>query len=170
MANKYFINDNGAAIYYDGQIWTRVGTSTTNLPNASMVTGVDVGNLAGYTFSYADPQGKTVYTAEEMGVAEQIIGQYSANVDTGGVPEYIAVIASAPQSGVVRVWNNGGGATAIVRVNGVQVWNGEIQDKQISAAVNVAAGDLVEHRYGVFGTGQTVAYALLIPFTYTNPG
>lgn len=161
MSNRYFLNDGGNVCYYGNEVWKKVGTTLSFLPDAS---SPDVVNITGETFNNADPQSRTQYSAEEMAVTNEKIGR--SDVSWSGT-EKQTFWASAPYSGVVRVWQDYSQDVAVY-VNGTEVVRATATSRANSFCANVAAGDLVEGNMP--DGGPTGGHAILIPFQYTNPG
>lgn len=166
MANLYYLNDHGNTIFrdLDQKIYTKVGTRNDVQPNAQWVPGSDVGNITGYTFTTADPQGTTIYTDEQMAVIENL---YFVKFDPIG-SGWQTAWASAPVSGVLRYCERAGyGGT--LRINGgtsaISYAGGGSTNIRVGScqAVNISAGDLIE----VSGTAGNSRIALgILPFVW----
>ena len=154
MANLFFANDLGDAIIYNasGELaYHKIGTSTTPV-NASS-SDVDTASITAFSFRYADINGKKDYTACEHAISGYLT--VNATTTTTIANTWVTLLASAPSTGIIRVWGVSGiGST--IRVNGVTVTAtpvpGSNTTKRYACAINVAAGDLVEVKYTSVGT------------------
>ena len=156
MANLYFLNDPGTPIFRDaeGKIYEKIGTRNDVQPNASLAAGDKINLSATVTFSEADPQGFTQYTAEQFGIGAYLYGT-TVQLPNNTV-DWTTVYASAPVAGVIR-WS--GEYYSTIRINGTltkynnQFGGGPAFDNVYGWAqtanarsINVAQGDLVELR------------------------
>lgn len=165
MPNLLFLNDHGNIIfdYSTNKVYAKVGPRNDIQPNAAWEAN-DVPSIVGYTYTtYPDPQGRLIYTAEEMAVAENI---YFAKLEYQP-PNWYTIWASAPVSGVLR-YGECYGVGGTLRVNGVTYsisYVGGSTDIRHTGmhAINIAAGSLVE----VYSNSTDGRYALgIIPFVY----
>jgi hypothetical protein len=161
MANRYFLNDAGDVCFYGDEVWSKIGISTSNPPDA---TSPDVSNITGETFSIADAQGKTVYSGEEIAVCDYKIGEYSVPATSS----WATLISAATYAGVARIWCQGSNIAARINGGSEIALGSQGGTRASSQPINISDGDLVEVRI-TSGYDRTV-YGIVIPFAYTNPG
>lgn len=181
MANLYYLEDHGDCIYNasDGLIYTKVGTAYKSYPDTWEDS--NVGNITAYKWS-ADPQGRRVYTAEEMAACEYVY--IWSDQWTAGYPERKTVFSSCPADGVLHYFvatlgYSASGANELY-INGIQAdsWIGSIGSYGWLAGqlpfrpiansgsiehINVSQGDLIEV---VFNNRENYIQCGLTPFVY----
>lgn len=165
MANRYFLNDGGDVCFFENQVWTKVGTSMSNVPDASSPAVLNI--AASGPMTYADAQSRNNYTAEEMGVGAN---KYPIASVAMNAYAWTTIVASVPVSGVFRGWDANERPETQWRVNGIVVAGGSGLNGSFirSVPLNVAIGDHIEVYNGWHMS--TTGYGFLIPFAYTNPG
>lgn len=161
MADKYFINDYGSAIWHAGAAWTRTGSSNAQLPDSSLNIG-DIPLIENsITYNVADPQGKVIYPAEEEAVALNLYLYQSTVSDI-----LSTIIASVPTDGVLRCWVEDVGVNIDLYVNGIKLYSSG--DTQAEAyPINVQVGDLIEVVNSTSAANRACK-ALIYPFAYSQ--
>ena len=178
----YYLNNHGDVIYrdLDNKIYVFNGVRTDILPNANW-TDQDVGSIAGFTYSWADAQGRgnvdSPYSSVEIAVAENLYHVSAPGTDNDWHFMY-GVDGAAPASGVLRwggyTWNfsTSTSTACVCRINGVEIGTnsyatsmGNTIRNSSFKPYNVVAGDIIEMRNSYYNLNMGNV-CTIIPFTY----
>lgn len=168
MADKFFLQDQGDAVWDDGEGYVRVGPSVSDAPNASLdAASGDAGNISSLTgLTVPDPQSRTTYSAGEMVIASQVYTEVQEDVppDT-----WVTIYPSSPVAGVLRAYMSGNyGGIADIKINDITVTSQIGSGVLNSGAFNIGIGDKVEihNPYGPYTIDITT---FIVPFVWPQP-
>jgi len=140
MADLYSVTDYGPVIIVGGIAYERVATGVPHAPDNVVPS---TGYATGFTYTYADEQSVSSYSAQRHGVADYF---YKLTpVTNPGDKTEIDISNPVPVSGVLRLWKSSHEYNVPVHVNGIQVefLNVEQVGQNGAVGINVAAGDVV---------------------------